>query len=505
MSKRAAVDTTFYDIFGLGPDATSSQIKKAYYVKARTCHPDKHPGDPAKEQEFKELSEAYQTLFDEERRAVYDAMGRAGLHGDNTYTDPRQVFAAVFGGPEFESWVGVLGTVVDEELQEPVQWAQQRTRENHEKLLALIRAKDPPTPPDELAACREVQRALQEVETAALQAVKDAVAEMEQQNVSTCATALEARIAPYVAAALAGADVDAASKELARSTFVDSITQERDKLRRCSMGEEMLHALGYAYVRETQKIRGKRSEGAARLGGLYEGVLQRVHDVSEGVSAVGSAVGMASDAWRLARDSRPETPSEKRMSDGERATLEERVKKRTMGLAWAITKRSIERVSRLVVAEVLGRGFGCGASSIDLGDDEDAAEVAISDGACLGPISPEELQARADALLVIGGIFSNERPHAVVDVAVGGLNKLASGAKSAGSSARSWFFDKVLATSSGPQPQSGAATCASPSSGAAGAEEPVLEETELGGGALPPPPAPPPESLRAFFREVIKR
>ena len=52
----------------------------------------------------------------------------------------------------------------------------------HEKLLALIRAKDPPTPPDELAACREVQRALQEVETQALQAVKDAVAEMERQG-----------------------------------------------------------------------------------------------------------------------------------------------------------------------------------------------------------------------------------------------------------------------------------------------------------------------------------
>lgn len=56
--KVVVADTTYYDRFGLPPDATEAQIKKAYYSKARECHPDKHPGDPVKEATFKELSEA---------------------------------------------------------------------------------------------------------------------------------------------------------------------------------------------------------------------------------------------------------------------------------------------------------------------------------------------------------------------------------------------------------------------------------------------------------------
>jgi len=130
---RQVVDTCYYDRFGLAADATSAQIKKAFYQLARDCHPDKHPGDAAKEQKFKELSEAYETLFDEERRAVYDALGPAGMEGDGLHTDPRQVFAAVFGGPEFEPWVGMLGATIDEELQTPLRAAQQRSNENHER------------------------------------------------------------------------------------------------------------------------------------------------------------------------------------------------------------------------------------------------------------------------------------------------------------------------------------------------------------------------------------
>ena len=50
---RQVVDTYYYDLFELSPDATAAQIKKAYYARAKTCHPDKFPGDSAKEQEFK--------------------------------------------------------------------------------------------------------------------------------------------------------------------------------------------------------------------------------------------------------------------------------------------------------------------------------------------------------------------------------------------------------------------------------------------------------------------
>ena len=293
--KRKVVDTAFYDLFGLGPDATSAQLKKAYYQRARECHPDKHPGDPEKEAQFKTLSEAYQTLFDEERRAVYDTFGRDGMQSAETYADPRQVFAAVFGGPEFEPWVGTLGAVVDEEVQAPLQAAQKRVNENHAKLIGLIKAR---APQDEIQATREVQKSLQQVEDAALAAVREAADRIQRENVDRCAAALEARIAPFVAAALAGAEVDEAARSLASETFVQGITEEGYTLRRCSMGEQMLQALGYAYVRQAQKVRGKHAAGAARLGGLYETARHGVHNISEGVSAVGSAARMAGDVYR---------------------------------------------------------------------------------------------------------------------------------------------------------------------------------------------------------------
>ena len=296
---RTAVDTAYYDLFGVAPDASAAQIKKAYYRLARECHPDKHPDDSEKEARFKALSEAYQTLSDEERRAVYDSLGKDGLRGESVYSDPRQVFAAVFGGPEFEPWVGILGQSVDDELQADVAAAQKRCSENNQKLIEMIKAR---APADELEAAKMVQKSLNEALTKSLKAVEEASNELQRQNVARCVEALEARIAPYVAALLAGDEIDAESRALARSVFETSIVEEGHKLRRCSMGEPMLQALGYVYVRQTQKVRGMQASGAARLGEYYEGVLQSVHSISDGVSAVGSAARMASDAWKLAKD-----------------------------------------------------------------------------------------------------------------------------------------------------------------------------------------------------------
>ena len=64
-------------------------------------------------------------------------------------------------------------------------------------------------------------------------------------------------------------------------------------------------------------MRGKAATGAARLGGLYEMGLHGVHNLREGASAVGSAVGMASCAWRLAKDGREDTPEEKRLTEAQ--------------------------------------------------------------------------------------------------------------------------------------------------------------------------------------------
>src|SRR5512139_3668189 len=65
----------FYVILGLGQDATTADIKRAYKRLARRYHPGINPGDRTAETLFQRISEAYETLSDPERRREYDAAG----------------------------------------------------------------------------------------------------------------------------------------------------------------------------------------------------------------------------------------------------------------------------------------------------------------------------------------------------------------------------------------------------------------------------------------------
>ncbi|KAK7740528.1 hypothetical protein SLS53_005371 [Cytospora paraplurivora] len=62
-----------YKILGVPKDADESQIKKAYRKLAIQYHPDKNPGNQEAENKFKDISEAYETLSDSQKRARYDA------------------------------------------------------------------------------------------------------------------------------------------------------------------------------------------------------------------------------------------------------------------------------------------------------------------------------------------------------------------------------------------------------------------------------------------------
>lgn len=76
MSKR-----DYYDVLGVERGASEAELKKAYRKLAMECHPDRHPDDPAAEERFKQLSEAYAVLSDGEKRARYDRFGHAGVGG----------------------------------------------------------------------------------------------------------------------------------------------------------------------------------------------------------------------------------------------------------------------------------------------------------------------------------------------------------------------------------------------------------------------------------------
>ena len=73
--------TDYYLILGAAREATPDEIKRAYRAAARTCHPDRHPGDRDAEEQFKAVQRAYYVLSSADRRRAYDAaqFGWGGL------------------------------------------------------------------------------------------------------------------------------------------------------------------------------------------------------------------------------------------------------------------------------------------------------------------------------------------------------------------------------------------------------------------------------------------
>jgi molecular chaperone DnaJ len=84
----------YYEVLGIGKDASADEIKKAFRRKAIELHPDKQGGDEAK---FKEVNEAYEVLKDPSKKQRYDQFGHAGVGGASGGGNPFEGFQG-FGG-----------------------------------------------------------------------------------------------------------------------------------------------------------------------------------------------------------------------------------------------------------------------------------------------------------------------------------------------------------------------------------------------------------------------
>ncbi|MDP3315373.1 MAG: DnaJ domain-containing protein, partial [Devosia sp.] len=94
----------YYATLGTPRDASADDLKKAYRKLAMQYHPDRNPGDAKAEAKFKEISEAYDILKDEQKRAAYDRFGHAAFENGG---GGQQAGGFDFGG-------GGLGDIFDQ-------------------------------------------------------------------------------------------------------------------------------------------------------------------------------------------------------------------------------------------------------------------------------------------------------------------------------------------------------------------------------------------------------
>jgi len=93
----------YYEVLGVPKNASKDDIKKAYRKLAIQNHPDKNPGDKKAEERFKEATEAYEVISDDQKRAAYDQFGFAGVEmggqgGAQDFSNIYRDFEDIFGG-----------------------------------------------------------------------------------------------------------------------------------------------------------------------------------------------------------------------------------------------------------------------------------------------------------------------------------------------------------------------------------------------------------------------
>lgn len=328
-------DTEYYERLGISPTATSTEIKKAYRKKAMETHPDKHPDDPDAQDKFQAVGEAYQVLSDENLRTRYDEFGKEDAVPQQGFEDATEYFTVIFGGDGFKDWIGEFSIFKD-------------LNESGD-ILNETQADGTPSKPGETgmvhSSVEETSSRLDDRNKKLTKQQREKLLEMERkrreelaQQEEELAKKLNTRLDSYVLAV----------KDNRLDEFASKLDQEIENLKLESFGLQLLHILAKCYLTKAQNfIMSKRTHGFSKL---FTGVRDNARSVKSAYNLLSTGL----EAQRVMEQMSEVNPDE--LDQYERATFENMMASKALGVMWAMNKFELEKKLKEVCNKILSDG-----------------------------------------------------------------------------------------------------------------------------------------------------
>ena len=322
-------EMTYYDVLGVGPQATSDEIKKAYRKMAIKLHPDKNRGDPEADDRFKELSIAYQVLSDPRLRHIYNVNGQragGGVEPAGGFQDPDIVLGMMFGGERFRDLVGEMS--IGKDMKDAMELEQEEAEQLAANGPRAVDAKGKPIfTPEEIARKKARQEAL---------------AEKKEQARTARVEKLSSNLINKVSIFAEGAKSE--SDQAVMQSFKEICRLEAQELVKESYGWELLQSIGRTYVSKAEQFQASSSFAPF---GWFHSAKQNFTLIGDTVSTLRAAVELKGVFDKL------QQAEQSGLSPEAIKKLEEQAAEQGMRTLWKGAKLEVESVIRETCDKVL--------------------------------------------------------------------------------------------------------------------------------------------------------
>lgn len=321
-------DTEYYDILEIKPDATPTEIKKAYRKKAMQTHPDKHPNDPDAQKKFQAVGEAYQVLSDPDLRSRYDEFGKEDAVPQQGFEDAAEFFTTIFGGDGFQDWIGEF------ELLKNLSKGAEIIGDKEESTQEQSDATDVIQHDGKSAKSKNSDKLTKEQRDKLVEMENERRAQKKKQ-VEELSIKLDDKISQYLTA----------KKNEHLDEFNAKLNQEIEDLKLESFGLELLHLIAKIYKTKANNfIMSQKTHGFSKL---FTGVRDKTKTAKSAWGILSSAMDAQSAMKEL------EKLDMDTMDDYERAEVEKFITGKVLGTAWVMSKFEAQGKLRDVCDKIL--------------------------------------------------------------------------------------------------------------------------------------------------------